>query len=64
MNMKASIFTAAPLAIVFAGLLPAADPQLLNLLMPLSPPQGSRFDSRGCGNGPGGRVSKSQTGMR
>ena len=34
MNMKASIFTAAPLAIVFAGLLPAADPQLLNLLMP------------------------------
>jgi hypothetical protein len=34
MNMKASIFTAAPLAIIFAGLLPAADPQLLNLVMP------------------------------
>ena len=34
MNMKASIFTAAPMAIVFAGLLPAADPQLLNLVMP------------------------------
>src|SRR5579864_7272023 len=34
MNMKAPIFTAAPLAIIFAGLLPAADPQLLNLVMP------------------------------
>jgi len=34
MNMKASTFTAAPLAIIFAGLLPAADPQLLNLVMP------------------------------
>jgi len=34
MSMKASIFIAAPMAIVFAGLLPAADPQLLNLVMP------------------------------
>lgn len=34
MNMKAPIFTAAPLAIIFAGLLPAADSQLLNLVMP------------------------------
>lgn len=34
MNMKAQIFTAAPLAIIFAGLLPAADSQLLNLVMP------------------------------
>ena len=34
MSMKASIFAAAPLTIVFAGLLPAADPQLLNLVMP------------------------------
>jgi hypothetical protein len=32
--MKASILTAAPMAIVFAGLLPAADPQLLSLVMP------------------------------
>jgi hypothetical protein len=34
MNMTASIFTAAPIAMVLAGLLPAADPQLLNLVMP------------------------------
>ena len=34
MNMKASIFTAAPMAIIFAGLLPAADPQLLSMVMP------------------------------
>ncbi|HEV3330482.1 MAG TPA: hypothetical protein VG096_05845 [Bryobacteraceae bacterium] len=34
MNMKASIFSAAPVALVFAGMLPAADPQLLNLVMP------------------------------
>jgi hypothetical protein len=32
--MKAPIFNAAPLAFIFVGLLPAADPQLLNLLPP------------------------------